>query len=108
MGRIPPEWVTPIIQKEANAFQSFLDHEWERTVANTLRDHGLQCDLRVENLLSTGRIATRLPPDVGDVDVLAYDAARNAICVIEVKRIQPTFGPSQFRDISAATCGRAD
>jgi hypothetical protein len=105
-GRVPPEWATPNIQDEANAFQSFLDHEWEQTVANTLREYGMQSDLRVKNLLATDRTATRLPPDIGDVDVLAYDAARNAVCVIEVKRIQPTSVPSQFRDDSGKFFGR--
>ena len=97
-GRVPMEWTTPAIETEARVFASLLDHEWEQTVFDTVRQYGLEGDIRVKKLLTRDGSTLRVPPSVGEIDLLVYEAARKTVYLLEVKRVQPTYVPSQFRD----------
>ena len=97
-GRVPMEWTTLAIQTEATAFASLLDHEWEQTVFDTVRRYGWEGDLRVKKLLARDGNTLRVSSSVGEIDLLVYESARNTVHLLEVKRVQPTYVPSQFRD----------
>lgn len=52
----------------------------------------------MKKILDLDGNANPLPKQVGEIDLVMFDAARQVISVLEVKRIQPTYVPSQFRD----------
>lgn len=96
--KVPPEWHTPAITAALDKLALQAGRWFEGVVASNLKDAGIQTIGSVQVLTFKDGRRVKVPPAVGEIDLLGYSAASKRIVVIEVKQVGFSTEPRLFKD----------
>ena len=96
--RLPIEWFDQQLNTAINKLSFDLDKEWENTVFLEMKNRGLVGDKSIKKVLVSGEHYMDISGDPGEIDCLFWNLVDQSLIVVEVKRTQPTYNPTHFRD----------
>jgi hypothetical protein len=106
--QVPPEWRSTQVDVAVSKLGCAVGKWFESLVAENLKKIDIMGLHSIKRMIGTGKVAVRIPDEVGEIDFLGYSERDEAIIVAECKYVRGGVEPRFFRDeINAFTKGNS-
>lgn len=97
-GKLPPEWMNPIIEKSLKRLSNEAGKWFENTVETNLKTIGFQGVKSAKKGIGFADKRIIIPPEVGEIDFIGYSVKEKILLVVECKLVRDSFEPKLFQD----------